>query len=153
MKTRSAASLGMALVEALVAMLLLSAGLAAAAAMLVQTIRSGREAAQRIAAVRLAETLAEDLRTLRRPDGQALGSVAGLDPAAACAGSLPSCPLEREAARRVDAWRREFADVLPAGAGARVEIANPAVPAYVIRIEWHSPADARGSTVVLPVET
>lgn len=144
---------GMALAEALVSMVLLTAGLGAAAAMLVQTLRNGRDAAQRVAAVRLAESLAEDLRILRRPDGRALGSVADLDPAVTCADSPSSCPLEFEAARRVDAWRQQVTDLLPAGAVARVEIANPAIPAYVIRIEWRSPADARGSTVVLPVET
>ena len=153
MRLGNARWLGMALVEALVSMVLLCAGLGAASAMMVQTLRSGRDAAQRVAAVRLAESLAEDLRTLRRLDGRALGSVAGLEPAVACADSPSACPLEHEAARRAGAWRQEVANLLPAGAGTRVEIADPAIPAYVIRIEWHSPADALGSAVVLPVET
>ena len=62
-------------------MVLLSAGIAGAATVLVQTVRHGREANERMAAIRLAESLAEDLRVLRRPDGRALGSVADFDPA------------------------------------------------------------------------
>lgn len=153
MTARASSTLGIALVEALVSMVLLSAGIAGAATVLVQTVRHGREANERMAAIRLAESLAEDLRVLRRPDGRALGSVADLDPAVACADSPPSCPLEHEAARRLDAWRGQVAALLPAGAGAYVLIPDPAIAAYAIRIEWRSPADTRDSAVVLPVET
>ncbi len=134
-------------------MLMLSAGIAGAATVLVQTVRHGREASERVAAVRLAESLAEDLRALRRPDGRALGSVADLDAAVACADSPPSCPLEHEAARRLAAWRRLVIGLLPVGAAAYVVIPDPAVAVYAIRIEWRPPADTRDSVVVLPVET
>lgn len=144
---------GMVLIETLVALVLLSAGLGATAAITVQTLRQTREASQRVTAVRLAESLAEELRALRRPDGRALRAAAGEDPADACAGSPECCVVERAVARVVSDWRERLGESMPRGVSGRVHIADPALPAYVIRIEWPEAGAAGPASITLPVET
>lgn len=144
---------GMALIEALVALVLLSAGLGVAAGMTLQTLRHTREAAQRLVAVRLAESLAEELRALRRRDGRAARAAAGEDPAVACADAPESCAVERAVAEAVSEWRRRLAACLPSGVTGNVELPDAAVAAYVIRIEWPQAGVAGSASVALPVET
>ena len=146
-------SRGFALLEALAAMVLLSAGLAAAAAMTAQTLRHGRDASLRVAALRLAESRAEDLRALRRPDGRALLAATGDDPALACAAAPATCAMEQAAALRLAAWRAELEAALPDGVLAAIEVADPSLAAYLIRIAWPQPGGSASASITLPVET
>lgn len=152
MRTRIAHR-GLALVETLAALVLLSAGLAATAAMTLETLRHGRDASLRTVALRFAGSLAEDLRTLRRPDGRALRTATGEDPAAACDGAPLACPHEQALALRLANWRAELEAAMPVGVQAAVEIADPALAAYLIRIAWPTPGADVPAVVTLPVET
>jgi Tfp pilus assembly protein PilV len=141
---------GFTLPGALVALALLSSGLATTTAMLVQALRHEREAASRSAAVRLAGSLAEQLRLLRRSDGLPLQSLAGTNEPVAC--TATDCDVELEAARMMAAWRAAAAASLPEGSTSQVEVLGEAPPAYLIRIEWPGPSGSPVSALRLAVE-
>ncbi len=105
---------GFTLIEAAVALGLMLAGIAGATALLLQCVRHERESATHRAVVRLAGSLAEELRAVRPPDG---------------------VPLAADAPT-IAAWRTAAVAALPDGADARVELAEASPAAYRITIEW-----------------
>lgn len=121
---------GFTLIEVLVALALMLAGLAGAGVVLLQSVQYERESSNRRAAIRLAASLADELRALNRSDGVAL------------AADAPA----------IVAWSATVAAVLPAGSIARVE-ADESIPVnYLISIEW--PVAGVGTQrLVLPVTT
>ena len=123
-------SCGFTLVEALVALALMLAGLAGAGIVLGRSIQYERESGTRRAVIRLAGSLADELRALDRE-------------------LVDSIPVDAPALAE---WSENAIAILPAGSAARVEIA-PGVPAqYRITIEW--PVAGLGmQRVVLPVTT
>jgi type IV pilus assembly protein PilV len=123
-------SRGFTLVEALVALTIMLAGLASAGIVLGRSIQYERESGTRRMAIRLAGSMAEELRALDR------------EPAS----SLPADAPE------LAAWSEAAVASLPAGSTARVELA-PGMPAeYRITIEW--PVAGLGlQRIVLPVTT
>jgi Tfp pilus assembly protein PilV len=121
---------GFTLVEALVALSLMLACLAGAGIVLGRSIQHERESGTRRAAIRLAGSLADELRSLDR------------DPAA-------SIPVDDPA---LLAWTESVVANLPAGSAARVEHAPGAPDQYRITIEW--PVAGLGlQRIVLPVTT
>jgi Tfp pilus assembly protein PilV len=123
-------SCGFTLVEALVALTIMLAGLASAGIVLGRSIQYERESGTRRMAIRLAGSMAEELRALDREP----------------AGTLPADAPE------LAAWSEAAVASLPAGSTARVELA-PGMPAeYRITIEW--PVAGLGlQRIVLPVTT
>jgi len=123
-------SQGFTLVEALVALTIMLAGLASAGIVLGRSIQYERESGTRRMAIRLAGSLAEELRALDRELAE-------------------SIPADAPA---LTAWTESAIASLPAGSTARVEPA-PGIPAqYRITIEW--PVAGLGlQRLVLPVTT
>lgn len=143
---------GFTLIEALVALAILVAGLAGAAALLLQTVRQERESGSRRAALRIAASMADQLRAVRRPDGRAVLAITGVEPATACADHPPSCESERAAQRLRLVWTEEAAFTLPQGAAVSIGVPDPLVPEYLISINW--PAVGGGTEQLwLPVTT
>jgi Tfp pilus assembly protein PilV len=105
---------GFTLIEALVALALTLAGVAGATVLLLQGVQYERESATRRHALRLAGSLAEELRATDPGDGRPLPADAPV----------------------IAAWRALARATLPAGSDARAEpvAANPA--AYRITIDW-----------------
>lgn len=125
---RSAA--GFTLIEVLVALALMLAGLAGAGIVLGQSIQYERDSSHRRAAIRFASSLAEELRALDRDS---------------------STSLPRDAQEILD-WSSEVEAVLPAGAIASVVVDDGMPAAYIISIEW--PVAGLGvQRLVLPVTT
>jgi prepilin-type N-terminal cleavage/methylation domain-containing protein len=121
---------GFTLVEVLVALVLLLAGLAGAGIVLGNSIQHERESGSRRAALRLAASLADELRALDRD---------------AFASLPPDAPA-------IEAWSAAVAAALPAGTVAVVEPDDSAPGRYLIRIEW--PVTGVGpQRLLLPVTT
>ena len=121
---------GFTLIEVLVAVTLLLAGLAGAGIVLGQSIQYERESGSRRTAMRLAASLADELRALDR------------DPMASLAADAPA----------VRAWTAAVESALPAGSVARIEIDGSTPARYLIRIEW--PVAGIGTQhFLLPVTT
>ncbi len=121
---------GFTLVETLVALALMLAGLAGAGIVLSQSIQYERESSHRRVAIRLAGSLAEALRAVDRD---------------AAASLEPDAPEILE-------WSAEVESVLPTGAVASVEVDGSMPAGYTITIEW--PVIGLGvQRLVLPVTT
>lgn len=121
---------GFTLIEVLVALALLLAGLAGAGIVLGQSIQYERESGSRRAVIRLAASLADELRALDRDPTTSLS---------------PDAPAIRT-------WTAAAVSALPAGGMARIEIDESNPPRYLIRIEW--PVAGVGTQhFVLPVTT
>lgn len=108
------ADAGFSLIETMVALALLLAGIAGASLLLLQCMQYERESANRRAAIRLADSLAEELRAMRRDDGE---------------------PLAVDAAAIV-AWIAGVEATLPAGSSARVVVEGARPARYTLQIEW-----------------
>jgi prepilin-type N-terminal cleavage/methylation domain-containing protein len=121
---------GFTLVEALVALAIMLAGLAGAGLVLGRSIQHERESGTRRAAIRLAGSLAEELRALDR------------DPGATVPADAPA----------LEAWAASALASLPAGSDARVEIMPGAPARYRVTIEW-AVAGLGVQRIVLPVTT
>lgn len=121
---------GFSLVEVLVAVALMLAGLAGAGIVLGQSIQHERDSSHRRAAIRFAGSLAEELRALDRDSGSSL-------------------PLD---AQVILDWSAEVKAVLPAGAVASVVVDDGMSATYLISIEW--PVAGLGvQRLLLPVTT
>ena len=143
---------GFTLPEALIAIVIMVAGLAGSAMLLLQTVRQERESGSRRAAIRMAASIADQLRAVRRPDGRPLLAVTGVNPATACAGQPASCAPEFAAERIRNSWTAEAASSLPQGATIGVSVPDPMAPEYLISIDW--PATGSGMLHLrLPVTT
>lgn len=121
---------GFTLIEALVAIALMLAGLAGAGLTLGRSIQHERESGARRAALRLAASLADELRAL---DRDAFASLA------------PDAPAFAD-------WSAAVVAALPAGASGRVVRDEGTPEGYLILIEW--PVAGVGmQRIVLPVTT
>jgi Tfp pilus assembly protein PilV len=119
---------GFTLVEALVALLLLLAGLAGAGVVLLRSVQHERESTHRRAAIRLAGSLADELRAIH---------------AEAAAPLAPDAPP-------IQAWSTAALAALPVGSEARVEVSTTMPVCYTITIAW--PVAGLGmQRLVLPV--
>lgn len=146
------AARGFTLIEALVAIAIMIAGIGGSAALLLKTITQERESGSRRTALRFANSMADQLRAVRRPDGRAVIAITGIAAVEACADQPTSCESERAAERLRDAWIAEAAAALPQGASARVDVPDPLVPEYLVSIDW--PAVGGGTERLrLPVTT
>jgi len=114
---------GFTLIETLIALALLLAGVAGSALLLVHTLQYERESAHRRAALRAGASLAEELR----------GRGADID------------------AELVQDWSTATVAALPAGASARLSAADGAPGNLLIRIEWPA-AGGTPEWLELPVQ-
>jgi prepilin-type N-terminal cleavage/methylation domain-containing protein len=119
---------GFTLIEALVALALMLAGLAGGSVLLLQCVQYERESSHRRAALRLAASLADELRALDRGDGQPLPA--------------DSAPVAN--------WAAAVRSLLPAGSAARLELLGASPARYRIVIEWQA-AGAGLQRLSLPV--
>lgn len=140
---------GFALVEALVALVLLSAALAGSALLLVQALRHERIAGERGIALRHAASLADTLRALRRADRQPLQAVTDPGVPPTCPAYPGDCLLELRAASQIDAWRAALVAELPGESVASVDWLPGPPAAYVLSIAWPSAGNAAGPVAPL----
>jgi len=146
---------GFTLLEVLIALCVLAAGMLGVGMMLLESIRASRSALHRGAAVALAADLGERIRA-NRAAGSAyalgLGAVAGT-PASRCAIGDACDPLE-VAERDLYQWQQAVLAALPA-AVTRVQVAPVSgLPAstFAITVRWAQPGDAHAATLVLTVQ-
>jgi type IV pilus assembly protein PilV len=146
---------GFTLLEVLIALCVLAAGMLGVGMMLLESIRASRSALHRTAAVALAADLGERIRA-NRAAGSAyalgLGAVAG-KPASGCAVSDACDPLE-VAERDLYQWQQAVLAALPAAVASVQVVPLGSVPAntFAISLSWAQPGDAEAATFVLTVQ-
>jgi Tfp pilus assembly protein PilV len=141
-----------ALVEALVALVLLSVALAGSAALLVQAVGHERAAGERSRALRHMASIAEALRSLRRADGQPLQAVTEPDAEPRCPEDPTDCLSEARAAVQIDEWREVIEADLPAGVAAHVAWVPMPSAAYSVTVSWPATGPGPGAAVRLMVQ-
>jgi len=128
---RLATQSGFSLIEALVALLVLSIGMLGIAALSAHGLRAQRTALHRTIAVNLAADMADRIRG-NRAAGAAYNAAAAPH---ACGASGRSCTPAELAAHDKQVWSNLVARQLPSGVGA-VEFSAATPPTYTIVVSW-----------------
>jgi type IV pilus assembly protein PilV len=123
---------GFGLIEALVALVVVSVGMIGIAALYGQGLGAGRTAVYRTQAVNLAADMADRIRVNRRGDSDYGGAAAdnSCDP-----GGDTNCTPAEMAAHDLFTWQAQVAALLPGGVGA-VQYVGTTPPTYTIQVTW-----------------
>lgn len=147
----SRTSRGFSLVEALVALLVISIGMLGIAALYVEGLRSSRSALVRTDAVNLATDMADRIRS-NRDAGDAYEGAAADAPNDDCISGGAGCSPADMAAHDLRVWTDSLEAALPDGAGDidHVDVSptdnTPAV--YVVTVSWTDPGQGTLSYAV-----
>jgi type IV pilus assembly protein PilV len=146
-RCRSSSSPGFTLVDALVALLVLTMGFIGIASLYAERIRPGSGGPLHATAVELAQTIAAAIRANRDPGAiyeNAMGVV--------CKPAGLAKKPEARAANEVACWQDDVEKALPNGSGF-ISLDTTVVPsAYTVTVSWSEPG-ARTASYVERVET
>ena len=153
---------GFSLVEALVALVVMSIGLLGIAALYVESLRSGTSALLRSQAVAMASDMADRIRANPTAGAAYAKTVdANGTVTAACTGSTGTCSVAEMAATDIAQWAQLVDDrqddptkgplALPAGRGTvAVSAGTPLV--YTITVSWTESGQTAASTYALRLQ-
>lgn len=153
---------GFSLVEALVALVVMSIGMLGIAALYVESLRSGTSALLRSQAVALASDMADRIRA--NPTA-GTGYAKGVDDngtvTAACTGSTGTCTVAQMASTDIAQWAQLLDDRqddptkgplgLPSGRGT-VVVTNATPRVYTITVSWTESGQTAASTYALRLQ-
>ena len=158
--TRSSKKAGFSIVEALVALVVLSVGMLGIAGLYVTTLRSGGSAMARLQAVNLANDIGDRIRA-NRLAGMAYDTAAAAPANNNCVGGAVNCTRVQMAAEDLFVWINQVNASLPGNPTATVVVVLGASPnaqglrdpsTYTITITWSEPDQPNLShTLVLQV--
>jgi len=144
---------GFSIVEAMVALLVLSIGMLGIAGLYVTTLRASGSALYRTHAVNLAADMADRIRA--NPNAGNAYAGAGADNS--CVGGGVDCSTGQLAADDVFTWQAEIATVLPddgdaATAQGTVGVAGANPRTYTITVSWVEPTEPQPLSYVLRMQ-
>lgn len=140
---------GFSLVEALVALLVLSIGMLGIAALYVESLRSGRTALLRTQAVTLASDMADRIRANRQGRDAYQQTVTSADTNAECSPGGTGCTTDALAKHDKAVWLGAIEAALP-GATGTINVDTTTTPAtYTIVVSWAEPGQTDSSTYQL----
>jgi type IV pilus assembly protein PilV len=132
---------GFSIVEALVALIVLSVGMLGIAGLYVVTLRSSGSAISRMQAVNLASDLADRIRANRtaKIEYEAPDVVTE----AVCVGDAADCEPDKMAANDMFLWQRQIDATLPGDPTGAVDVDTATTPTtYVITVSWQEPGES-----------
>lgn len=157
MRTDQRTASGFSIVEALVALVVLSVGMLGIAALYVESLRAGRSAIYRTQAVNLAADMADRIRSNReQPNAWELSATANPATQGCVAGTINCDPAELAQDDQAR-WRAAIQNQLP-GDGADtpngiIEVDDAVVPnQYTITVMWSEPGADAALTYVLTMQ-
>jgi type IV pilus assembly protein PilV len=130
---------GFSLVEALVALVVLSIGLLGIAALHIESLRSGRTAITRTQAVTLASDMADRIRANRSAREAYNVTVTSQDTNVNCNPGGSGCTPAQLARHDKALWTAALEDALPGAVGTVVCDPGTAPATYTITISWIEP--------------
>jgi type IV pilus assembly protein PilV len=149
MKIRAA---GFSLVEALVALVVLSIGMLGIAALHVEGLRSARTALTRTTAVALASDIADRIRANRAAKTEYDAAVTSDDTDANCQPNGAGCTPAELAHHDKALWLDSIEKALPGGTGT-IDCDDTNVPAtYTITVSWSEVGADQPSTYTLTIQ-
>jgi len=150
-------SRGFSIVEALVALLVLSIGMLGIAALYVESLRAGRSAVYHTQAVNLAADMADRIRSNRGAAGAWLLTATANPTTQGCVDGGVNCSPEQLAQDDQARWREAIQNQLP-GNGADSPNGTIGVDAllvpdqYTITVSWSEPGQEQDLTYVLTMQ-
>jgi type IV pilus assembly protein PilV len=134
-------SSGFTLVEALVALVVLSVGMLGMASLYVVTLQSGGTAIYRTQAVNLAADMADRIRANRTATTAVNNGYGAAGSSQSCTGTTDCTPANM-AADDLYTWGLTVAKQLPGGTGTVTVLGDPTVPPvnYQIQLSWTEPS-------------
>jgi type IV pilus assembly protein PilV len=154
-------SRGFSIVEALVALVVLSVGMLGIAALYVESLRAGRTAVYRTQAVNLAADMADRIRANRGvPNSWQLAANGNPVPPKDCVNGGVTCTPNELALYDQRSWLDAIRNELPSNGASLAtgtitvdDAASP--PQYEIKITWFEPGGdlVNGSTYILTMQT
>lgn len=147
---QSLAQRGFSIVEAMVALLVLSVGMLGIAGLYVTTLRASGSALYRTHAVNLAADMADRIRS--NPDAGLAYAGAGANNN--CVGGAVDCNPATLAADDIFTWRREIGTILPDDGNAAtpqgtITIVDGNPRTYTIRLFWMEPTEPQALSYTL----
>ncbi len=145
---------GVSMVEALVALVIISVGMLGIAGMYLSSLQAGRSANLRMQALNLTSDLADRIRANR-------GGLVNYEVAATGTGDDHDCETETCTPKEVAEndlflWKQAISEALPANANGRVDFTDNAAPApdsYAIVVTWREPNSDVDYTNTMIVES
>ena len=138
---------GFTLVEALIALIILSVGMLGIAGLYVHSMQAGRTSLFRHHAVTLAGDAADRIRA--NPRAAASYALAGTNNN--CVGGGFDCTPAQMAANDIFLWDQQAADTLPNGTVTIVFDNGVVPPTYQITIAWDEPGENLSYSIIIPV--
>lgn len=139
-RQRAPRSRGFTLIEALVALVVLSIGMLGIAGLYLESLRSGRTTILRSEAITLASDLADRIRANRAGAGAYADDVSGVgEYLDACADGTVGCTPAQMAAHDKFEWLDALTTSLPSGAATVDVDAATAPDTYTITASWVEP--------------
>lgn len=143
---------GFSLVEALVALLVLSIGMLGIAALYVESLRSGRTALLRTQAVTLAADMADRIRANRMGLDAYEAVVTSSNTNAACEPGGGGCDTQALARHDKAVWLGTLEEALPGATGTVDYDGGTAPPTYIITVTWSEPGQDEDSSYELRIQ-
>lgn len=145
---------GVSIVEALVALVIISVGMLGIAGLYLTSLQAGRSANLRVQALNLTSDLADRIRSNRQglDDYEAAADDTGTSHDCETARCTPADIAEND----LFVWKTAIADALPAGANGTVtyiDNAEPAPDRFQIRVTWREPGSDADQTFTMSVES
>ena len=153
MNPRMSKSAGFSLIEAMVALVVISVGMIGIAALYTQGLAASRVALSRTAAVNLVSRMAEDIRVNPLGQGAYNGGPPGTnnhcDPST---GGGVACTPDQMAGHDLFLWNNEIQQVLGANATGTVAFAAGTPPTYTITVAWREAGVAPDPTETITIQ-
>jgi type IV pilus assembly protein PilV len=131
---------GFSIVEALVALIVLSVGMLGIAGLYVVTLRSSGSAISRMQAVNLASDLADRIRANRTAESEY--EAPDVVTEAICVGEGKDCTPAQMAANDMFLWQRQIDATLPGDPAGAVDVDEDTNPTtYIIEVSWAEPGE------------
>jgi type IV pilus assembly protein PilV len=144
---------GVSMVEALVALVVISVGMLGIAGLYLSSLQAGRSANLRMQAVNLTTDLADRIRANKR--GLINYKATSTDTGITHACSAVTCSPQDIAENDLYVWKQAISAALPANANGSVTFTDNALPdpdRYVIMVTWREAGADADSTYTMTVE-
>lgn len=151
---------GFSIVEALVALVVLSVGMLGIAALYVESLRAGRTAIYRTQAVNLASDMADRIRANRNARNSWAMTATATPTVQGCVDGMVNCSAAQLAQDDQARWRTAIQQQLPGSPAANpatpygtIQFIDAVVPnQYVITVTWSEPGEQQVLTYALTME-
>ncbi len=142
---------GFSMVEALVALVVLSVGMLGIASLYIVTLRSSGSAMSRMQAINLASDLGDRIRANRNAGASYAGAPA--PNGTVCLGAAATCSPDQMAAHDLFVWQAQIQAALPGSPAGTVGVAGATAPrTYTITVSWTEAGETTPQSYIMRMQ-